>query len=78
MRVSFNYLQYVFVGLVDDFSTDSDLHMACMILQKQIERIDGKKENIVIPSVRMKKIRDDAERQRAGMFIRMIRTDVDH
>jgi len=42
--------------------------MACLILQKQIEHIDGKKENIVIPSIKMKKIRD-AENERAGMFI---------
>ncbi|CAF3665067.1 unnamed protein product [Rotaria socialis] len=46
----------------DDFVTDSDLHTACMILQKQIAHIDGKKENIVVPSIRMKTIREDAER----------------
>jgi hypothetical protein len=43
--------------------------MACLILQKQIDHIDGKKENIVIPSIKMKKIREDAEKARAGMFI---------
>ena len=32
--------------------------MACLILQKQIEHIDGKKENIVIPSIKMKQIRE--------------------
>jgi hypothetical protein len=48
----------------DDFATDSDLHMACMILQKQIEHIDGKKDNIIIPSIKMKKLREDAERAR--------------
>lgn len=41
--------------------------MACLILQKQIEFIDGKKENIIIPSIKMKKIREDAEKARAGM-----------
>ncbi|CAF1118142.1 unnamed protein product [Rotaria sordida] len=45
----------------DDFVSDSDLHVACIILQKQIEHIDGKKENIIIPSVKMKKIREEAE-----------------
>ncbi|CAF5226024.1 unnamed protein product, partial [Rotaria magnacalcarata] len=35
--------------------------MACLILQKQIEYIDGKKENIVIPSVKMKQIREEIE-----------------
>lgn len=38
--------------------------MACLILQKQIEYIDGKKENIVIPSVRMKQIRAQEEAKR--------------
>ncbi|CAF0963173.1 unnamed protein product [Rotaria magnacalcarata] len=35
--------------------------MACLILQKQIEYIDGKKENIVIPSIKMKQIREEIE-----------------
>ncbi|CAF2810837.1 unnamed protein product [Rotaria sp. Silwood2] len=42
----------------DDFIDDCDLHVACIILQKQIERIDGKKENIIVPSVAMNKIRE--------------------
>jgi hypothetical protein len=32
--------------------------MACLILQKQIKYIDGKKENIVIPSIKMEQIRE--------------------
>jgi hypothetical protein len=35
-----------------------------MILQKQIERIDGKKENITVPSVAIKKLRD---KEQAGI-----------
>jgi len=35
-----------------------------MVLQKQIERIDGKKENIIVPSVAMNKIR---EREQLGI-----------
>ena len=46
------------VFLEDDFSSSSDLYIACVILQKQIEHIDGKKENIVIPSIKMKQIRE--------------------
>ena len=42
----------------DDFVSDCDLFLACLILQKQIEHIDGKKENIVIPSIKMKQIRE--------------------
>ncbi|CAF4088102.1 unnamed protein product, partial [Rotaria sordida] len=37
----------------DDFADDSNLLVACMILQKQIERIDNKKENIIIPNIKM-------------------------
>jgi hypothetical protein len=49
--------------LDDDFIDDCDILVAAMILQKQIELIDGKKENIIVPSERMNKIR---ERQQAG------------
>ncbi|CAF3001899.1 unnamed protein product [Rotaria sp. Silwood2] len=45
----------------DDFVSDSDLYIACLILRKQIEHIDGKKENIVIPSVKMKQIREQSK-----------------
>ncbi|CAF3874527.1 unnamed protein product [Rotaria sp. Silwood1] len=40
----------------DDFVSDCDLYIACLILRKQIEHIDGKKENIVIPSIKMKQM----------------------
>ncbi|CAF3739783.1 unnamed protein product, partial [Rotaria sordida] len=42
----------------DDFVSNCDLFIACVILQKQIEHIGGNKDNIVIPSIRMKLIRD--------------------
>ncbi|CAF1332847.1 unnamed protein product [Rotaria sp. Silwood1] len=42
----------------DDFVPDCDLYIACLILRKQIKHIDGKKENIVIPSIKMKQIRE--------------------
>jgi baculoviral IAP repeat-containing protein 2/3 len=45
----------------DDFVSECDLFVACLILQKQIEHIDGKKENIVIPSIRMEQIRERNE-----------------
>ncbi|CAF3521454.1 unnamed protein product [Rotaria sordida] len=41
-----------------NFVSECDLYIACLILQKQIEHINGIKENIVIPSVRMKQIRE--------------------
>lgn len=49
---------YSFFLLEDDFSDFCDLFLACIILQKQIECIDGKKENIIIPSVRINAIRE--------------------
>ncbi|CAF1407773.1 unnamed protein product [Rotaria sordida] len=42
----------------DDFASDRDLYIACLIHQKQIEHIDDKKDNIVIPSIKMKQIRE--------------------
>ncbi|CAF1340798.1 unnamed protein product [Rotaria sordida] len=42
----------------DDFVSDCDLFIVCIILQKQIEHIGGNKNNIIIPSVKMKLIRD--------------------
>ncbi len=46
--------------LGDDFLDDCDLLVAAIVLQKQIEYIDGKKENIITPNVAMKKIREQA------------------
>lgn len=57
------FIRFV-VYLDDDFPSDTDLYMACLILQKQIEHINGNKENIVIPSKRMQMIR---EREQAGL-----------
>ncbi|CAF1597300.1 unnamed protein product [Didymodactylos carnosus] len=48
----------------DDFVSDCDLLLAYTILQKQIEHIDGKKENIIIPSVYMKKVQEQAKKER--------------
>ncbi|CAF0773942.1 unnamed protein product [Adineta steineri] len=45
----------------DDFVSDYDLWIACTILQKQIEGINGKKENIIVPSVTMRKLREKEE-----------------
>lgn len=39
--------------------------MACVILTRQIEVIDGKKDNIIIPSLRMQS-KGDAEKKEAG------------
>jgi hypothetical protein len=51
-----------------EFLSECDLHIACLILQKQIEHIDGKKENIVIPSTKMKQIRE----QNGKVFIQIL------
>ncbi|CAF3749475.1 unnamed protein product [Rotaria sp. Silwood1] len=47
----------------DDFVSDNDLYVACLILRKQIEYIGDKKENIIIPSIKMKQIREQNEIQ---------------
>jgi len=53
----------IYLYLEEDFVSDSDLLIACTILQKQIDHIQGNKENIIIPSVQMKLSR---ERQHSG------------
>ncbi|CAF3389411.1 unnamed protein product [Rotaria sp. Silwood1] len=45
----------------DDFVSDTDVYVACLILRKQIDYIGGKKENIIIPSIKMKQIREQSE-----------------
>jgi len=42
--------------------------MACIILQKQIDCIDGKKEKIETPGVKMRKITKQAKKEEAGML----------
>ncbi|UJR30929.1 hypothetical protein I4U23_018441 [Adineta vaga] len=42
----------------DDFVSDCDLFIACVILRKQIDCIGGKKENVVIAETAMKTIRE--------------------
>jgi hypothetical protein len=53
-----SYFKYSFNYTGKDFVSDCDLYMACLIFKKQREYIDGKKENIVIPNLRMKYIRE--------------------
>ena len=45
--------------LDDDFACEVDLYIACLILRKQFEYIDGKKENIIIPSIKMKQLKEE-------------------
>ncbi|CAF0933130.1 unnamed protein product [Adineta steineri] len=47
----------------EDFISGCDLYIAYLILQKQDEHIDGKRENIVIPSIKMKQIREQIQNQ---------------
>ncbi|CAF1358156.1 unnamed protein product [Rotaria sordida] len=42
----------------NDFATDCDLLIACIILQKQINHINGRQENIIVPNIKMKMIRE--------------------
>jgi hypothetical protein len=55
-RKKLNYFFNLYLG--DDFASDIDLFIACTILQKQIECINGMKENIIVPSIAMNKIRE--------------------
>jgi hypothetical protein len=47
---------------------DIDLLITCAILQKQIDHIDGKMENIVIPIEKMNQINEQNKKEQAGLF----------
>ncbi len=65
-----NFLLFFFPLFTDDDFIDfCDLFLACIILQKQIERIDGKKENIIIPNIAIKQFR---ENQQAGNDMKFV------
>ena len=49
MKTRFNRSHIFFAD--DDFFSDADLSIECTILQKQIEYINGRKENIIVPSI---------------------------
>ena len=52
----------------NDSPCDVDLLVACFVLQKQIEHINGNKENLIEPSARMTAIREKAKEEEASMF----------
>ncbi|CAF0868577.1 unnamed protein product [Adineta ricciae] len=45
----------------NDFDSDIDLFIACTILQKQIQYIDGRKDKILVPSVALRKVDESAQ-----------------
>ena len=63
----------MFIYLEDDFVTDCDLFIACIILQKQIEYINGNKNNIIVPSIKMKLIRDGDQ---SGWYTAILASDL--
>ena len=50
-----------FYSLDNDFESDIDLFVACTILQKQIQCIDGKKDKIIVPSVALRKVEESEQ-----------------
>ena len=66
LNVKKNFSSHSFHYLGDDFQYDVDLYMACTILKKQIEHIDGKRDKIIIPTIKMKQLRDEAIRETQG------------
>ena len=53
----------------DDFVSGTDLYVACLILKKQIEHINGNKENIVIPRIKMEQILEQSSEFHLEYFI---------
>jgi hypothetical protein len=52
----------LFVLLEDDFKTDVDLRVACLILDKQVKLINGNEANILIPQNWVTKYNEDLEK----------------
>ena len=52
---------FVLFLIEDDFKTDVDLRVACLILDKQVKLINGNEANILIPQNWMKKYLEDQE-----------------
>lgn len=49
-----------------DFPTDSNLYIACLILEKQIKHINDNKKGIIIPSESMQQHKEQAMKEYAG------------
>ena len=52
----------------NDFDSDIDLFIACTILQKQIQYIDGKKDKILVPSIALRKGDENAQTGNGNSF----------
>jgi hypothetical protein len=63
---------FMLLCLENDFVSDCDLFVACVILQKQIDHINGSKENIIVPSVRMKLIREKEQNRMSSTILSII------
>lgn len=46
----------------DDFKTDLDLQVACLILEQQVKLINGNEANLLVPQDWMKKYLEDQAR----------------
>ena len=58
VKISNMVIECMSTSFLDEFVGDGDLLISCMSLQKQIDHIQGSKDNIIVPSVRMRAIRD--------------------
>lgn len=52
----------IFISIEDDFKTDVDLRVACLVLDKQVKLINGNEANILIPQHWLKKYLEDQAR----------------
>jgi hypothetical protein len=50
------------IFLEEDFATESDLLIACIILKKYIKYIDGEEDNIIIPKMWMTKWKETSRK----------------
>lgn len=59
IREKDNNLYFLFIG--DDFRSELDLYIACLILQKQIEHINGDRTKIIVPREKLKQLQKSHE-----------------
>jgi hypothetical protein len=53
----------IFSSVEDDFKSDNDLRIACLMLDQQVKLINGNEANILVPHEWMKKYLEDQERR---------------
>ncbi|CAF1315026.1 unnamed protein product [Didymodactylos carnosus] len=70
------YLIYSYMYFIeDDFKTDTDLRIACYVLNKQVQLINGNEDRIIVPQKRLKDSSETREQDQLEEEKQGIKTD---